>query len=215
MDGIILDIDGTLWDSTEVVVTAWNRAIREQSNLKQVVTAPQLKREFGKPVEKILEHVFPTLETDARNQLGRYCLEYENVDARTGDCKVYAGVCEVIKKLSERYCICIVSNCMSGYIEAFLYNTKLDNYITDYTCPGDTGMSKAENILLIKKRNCLEKAIYVGDTKGDLDACKEAGITMIYANYGFGDLEEVPYTIESFWELLKIDMSQIEKESIA
>ena len=30
MKGIIFDVDGTLWDSTEMVAVAWNKVIREE-----------------------------------------------------------------------------------------------------------------------------------------------------------------------------------------
>ena len=33
MDGIIFDVDGTLWDSTDSVAESWNLAIRENSTL--------------------------------------------------------------------------------------------------------------------------------------------------------------------------------------
>ena len=37
MDGIIFDVDGTLWDSTDTVAESWNTAIRENSSLDLVV----------------------------------------------------------------------------------------------------------------------------------------------------------------------------------
>ena len=36
MDSIILDIDGTLWDSTELVAEAWNQALAEKTGLSTV-----------------------------------------------------------------------------------------------------------------------------------------------------------------------------------
>ena len=35
------------------------------------------------------------------------------------------------------------------------------------------------------ERNGLSEAVYVGDTQGDANSCKEAEIPMIYAAYGF------------------------------
>ena len=33
MDGIIFDVDGTLWDSTEAVARSWNQAIEENTQM--------------------------------------------------------------------------------------------------------------------------------------------------------------------------------------
>ena len=55
------------------------------------------------------------------------------------------------------------------------------------------------------ERNGITEAVYVGDTQGDADACKEARIPMIYAAYGFGDVEGEYVTIHSFNELLSLD----------
>ena len=30
MKGIIFDVDGTLWDSTEMVAVAWNKVIKDE-----------------------------------------------------------------------------------------------------------------------------------------------------------------------------------------
>ena len=41
-DGIILDVDGTLWDSTPIVAGAWTRAVQEGGVPERIVTADEL-----------------------------------------------------------------------------------------------------------------------------------------------------------------------------
>ncbi len=63
---------------------------------------------------------------------------------------------------------------------------------------------KGTNIRLCMERNGLTRAVYVGDTKGDLDSARKAGIDFIYAAYGFGDVDvqaEKVEQIESFAQL--------------
>lgn len=73
----------------------------------------------------------------------------------------------------------------------------------DYENPGRTGLSKGENINLIIRRNNLTAPIYVGDTEGDLNAARYAGIPFVYAKYGFGQVSEYDWVIEKFDDLLK------------
>ena len=52
------------------------------------------------------------------------------------------------------------------------------------------------------ERNGLSEAVYVGDTQGDANSCKEAEIPMIYAAYGFGEVEKQTLLFNllmSFW----------------
>ena len=55
------------------------------------------------------------------------------------------------------------------------------------------------------ERNGITEAVYVGDTQGDADACRMAGIPMIFPAYGFGEVEGEYVTLQSFGELLEID----------
>ena len=208
IEGIIFDVDGTLWDPTEEVAYSWNQAIKEQTDMDRTLTAEQLKREFGKPLEEIMDDLFPELAQKEQERLADHLYKYENKWVETAPCIVYDQMAETVRELSKKYKLFIVSNCQSGYIEAFLKNTGLGQYFADYTCPGDTGKLKGENIRIIMERNGIKEAVYVGDTQGDANACKEAGIPMIFAAYGFGQVEEEHVAIQSLGELLELEFEK-------
>ena len=209
MIGIIFDVDGTLWDSTKEVAVSWNRAIREHTSMERILTQDELKKEFGKPLDEIMDDLFPELDQSGKDELAFYMYQYENEHVKDAPCIVYDGVPETIRRLSGTYPLFIVSNCQSGYIEAFLENTGLGDCIQDFTCPGDTGKLKGDNIRIIMERNGIEEAVYVGDTQGDAQACRKAGIPMSYAAYGYGDVEGDYHTIHSFDKLLQIDYEDV------
>ena len=209
MKGIIFDVDGTLWDSTAVAAVSWNKVIKDEGIEYKELDEFDLKKEFGKPMKAIGESLFPDMPEDEMMELLAKMLEYENVLVADGPCVIFEKVQETIRKLSERYPLYIVSNCQDGYIEAFLQNSKLGEYFKDFTCPAYTGKLKGENIRIIMERNGLSEAVYVGDTQGDANACKEAEIPMIYAAYGFGEVEDAVISIHSFDELLDIDFDRL------
>lgn len=201
MKAIIFDVDGTLWDSTDEVAVSWNQVLEKHPTINKTLTGPELEKEFGKPLEEIMQDLFPELSPEERIPLQEQLYLYENLWMETAPCRIYDQMPETIQELSKTHKLFIVSNCQSGYIEAFLKNTGLGKYFTDYTCPGDTGKLKADNIRIIMERNNLSDAVYVGDTQGDADACKKAGIPMIYAAYGFGEVNDYYKKIQCFSEL--------------
>ena len=48
-DGIIFDIDGTLWDSRKVVADSWNAALAEQTDYDVRFDYEKIGKLFGKP----------------------------------------------------------------------------------------------------------------------------------------------------------------------
>ena len=209
MKGIIFDVDGTLWDSTKEVAIAWNKVLQEEWEGHEILTVEGLQKEFGKPMEAIAESLFPELPEKERMELLGKMMVYENELVAVGPCVIYDGVPEMIKALSEKYPLYIVSNCQDGYIEAFLKNSGLGEYFKDFTCPAYTGRLKGENIRIIMERNGLDEAVYIGDTQGDANACKEAGVPMIFATYGFGEVEGDYPSIQSFAELQDMDFERL------
>lgn len=117
---------------------------------------------------------------------------------------LYPNTRDTIIKLSKKYKLYIVSNCVKGYIESFLNTSGLKDYFSDYESYGNTLLSKGENIKLVIDRNNLKNPIYVGDTKGDMEASNYAGIPFVYAAYGFGKVEGFDYKINDISELLNI-----------
>ena len=78
MDGIIFDVDGTLWDSTDSVTESWNLAIRENSDMDLTITADILKGLFGKTMTEIADSLFPSLPEKERMDFLDICYDYEN-----------------------------------------------------------------------------------------------------------------------------------------
>ncbi len=198
-DALILDIDGTIWNTTGIVAIAWNRAVDMSGFDAPKVNAQTLQNEFGKTMDVIAKDLWPNLERSKRDILMSYCCSEEQIALKENTLDIcYPGVVETIKELSASENIYVVSNCQSGYIELTLEKTGLTDYVKDFECFGRTGKGKAENLQLLVSRNRIQHPVYVGDTQGDADACLQAGIPFVWASYGFGKAEQYYDTIENF-----------------
>ena len=201
MDGIIFDVDGTLWDSTDVVAKSWNQAIEEQTGFPSKLTGNELKSLFGKTMDEITDALLPSLSPQERRRVGHLCFDYENRLLETEPGNLYPGVAEVFEALSGKTDLFIVSNCQCGYIEVFLKTTGLGKYIKDFLCFGQTQVPKNETIHMLMQKNHLKDVIYVGDTQGDFEACQKADVPFVFAEYGFGDAPEAQIRIRNIREL--------------
>ena len=202
--GIIFDMDGTLWDSAKAVAESWAEVVAREYTPERVITEDEIKRVMGLTMDKLAAQIFPELPEERRLQLLDVCGREENEYLRTHGAIVYPKVEETFQKLREKYHLYIVSNCQSGYIEAFLEYYGYDKYIEDIECYGNNGLVKGENIRKVVERNQLTKAVYVGDIQGDYDASMQAGVEFIHAAYGFGTVDADVPEIAAFEELPKV-----------
>lgn len=201
--GIFFDLDGTLWDSADKVVESWNETFKE-NGADITVTIEDIHGVMGKVMKEIADILMSKIPKEERYDLLTKCEIYENELLRKEGGILFEHVEDVFKKLSKEYKLFIVSNCQKGYIEAFLEYYNFGKYITDSENPGVTGLTKGENIKLVAQRNQIDNIIYVGDTRGDFDATKKAQGTFVYAAYGFGDVTDSKYSINSIEELPKM-----------
>ena len=202
--GIIFDMDGTLWDSAKAVAESWTEVVAREYTPERVITEDEIKRVMGLTMDKLAAQIFPELPEERRLQLLDVCGREENEYLRTHGAIVYPKVEETFQKLREKYHLYIVSNCQSGYIEAFLEYYGYGKYIEDIECYGNNGLVKGDNIRKVVERNHLTKAVYVGDIQGDYDASMQAGVEFIHAGYGFGTMDVNVPEITAFEELPKV-----------
>lgn len=199
--GIIFDMDGTLWDSAKEVAESWNLAMRQCRYDRLPLDADDMYRVMGKTMEDIARLLFPDAQGERQRELLETCCRVENDYLREHGGTLYPKLRETLDALRESYHLYIVSNCQSGYIEAFLDYYDLRRRIEDFQCYGDNGKPKADNIRILYERNRLDDAVYVGDIQGDYDSSMAAGVKFIHAAYGFGTIDAAVPRIETFAEL--------------
>lgn len=199
--GIIFDMDGTLWDSSDKVVDAWNEIIEKKKGAEYRITVEQMQAVMGKTMDVLAAMLFPTLSENDRMALMEECCDHENEYLREHGAILYPKLCETLETLKEKYRLFIVSNCQSGYIESFLDHYDIWNYFEDIECYGNNQLPKGDNIALVVSRNHLEQAVYVGDIQGDYEAATQAGIMFIHAAYGFGQVNADVPRIQAFEDL--------------
>lgn len=199
--GIIFDLDGTLWDSSEQVAVSWSEALARRPETDRQVTGGDMRGFMGKTMETIAALMLPELEPSLRIEIMHECERVEQDYLLKHGGVLFPDLEKELERLCGLGKLFIVSNCQSGYIETFLEYHKLGKYFADFECPGGTGLAKAENIRIVMDRNKLDKAVYVGDTQGDLDASDSAGVPFIHAAYGFGSVDRYVPAANSFSEV--------------
>lgn len=203
-DGIIFDVDGTLWDATRQIVEAYNDFLKDDERISYTISLQDMIPMMGLMNEDIADSLFPILPKEERIALMEACCQHECKYLEKHGGILYSHVMEVLECLAQHYALYIVSNCQDGYIEVLFKNYPIAHLIKDYECSGHTGLTKAENLKLIVQRNAILNPVYIGDTQKDKDACILANIPFVYASYGFGKIDEYEYSITEFFDLKNI-----------
>ena len=204
-ESLIFDIDGTLWDSRQLVAEGYNIQLEKEGLSHLAVTAEDLRPLFGKVMTEIADVILASIDPKDRYELMERCMKTENDYLFANECKIgYPKVKETLEALSEKYRLFIVSNSQCGYPELCIEKLGLGDYIEGHMCFGDTGTSKGQTILTLIRKHNIGSCVYIGDTQGDLEACKEAGIPFIFCAYGLGKAESWDAKIDSIEELLNM-----------
>ena len=205
MKSLIFDIDGTLWDTRAIVARGYNVELVRMGRADKFLTAEGLTALFGKTAQEIADVIFHDYPANQRLGLILNCMETERVVLRADPCQVgYEGVKETLLALKEGYRLFLVSNCEQGYPEILVEKLGLQGIFEDHLCHGDTGLPKGDTIRILMERNGITDAVYIGDTQGDCDASRKAGIPFIFCAYGFGSPDRWDAKLEDFRQLPEV-----------
>ena len=198
-DALIFDIDGTLWNASEASARGWTAGLKALG-IDRRITGDEIASVAGKPYESCVDILLPGLRPGLP-ELVKTLQAHEEVAVRELGGDFYPGAVDGVRELSNRYRVFLVSNCQVWYLERFLEFSGLRNVITGSDCYGRTGATKGEMLCNMRDDHTLKNPVYIGDTDGDRDAAREAGMEFIHVAWGFGG-EDGSRSVASFRELM-------------
>ena len=202
MKSLIFDIDGTLWDSRAIVAKGYNDYLIEVGRPDLQVDAEYLKTLFGKTMTEIADIMLVSIPQPQRYDVMLGCMAREDEFLHNDPCDIaFPGVRETLEKLKEDYRLFIVSNAQCGYPELTMDKLGIRHLMEGWMCFGDTNLPKGDTIRILMERHGIEDAVYIGDTQGDLEASRKAGIPFIFCTFGFGNPETYDAKIDAFTDL--------------
>lgn len=200
IDALIFDMDGTLWDAVDSYCEVWNACFRK-FGVERTVMRDELLKCMGLPLDVIYKNITgdnPQITpTDYLPELEK--LEMEMMPHLGG--RPYPMMKKGMAKLSEHYRIFLLSNCGVRGLEDMMDFTGIRPFVTEAVTFGATQREKSENMLWLKKKYELSNPIYIGDTEGDCQQTRMAGMPFAFAAYGFGTCENPDWSFNSFEEL--------------
>ena len=96
IEAVLIDFDGTLMDTDEVVLRSWEHTYRQLG--REVPPAAEIRRTFGEPLRHSMEYVFPDVPVDESLAIYRAY----NLARFLDYAKPYPGMVELIDRLREK-----------------------------------------------------------------------------------------------------------------
>lgn len=177
---ILFDFDGTIADSKEVFIEAYNK-MAEKHNLQRI-ELEQLDELRKIPVAERLKilnlplYKVPILAPE----LYKF---YKELSAKIN---IFNGVKELLEQLKERgFKLAIISSNSEHNIRDILKKNHIDFIDSIFCSTHIFGKAKMIKKFLKTHRLNNSEVIYVGDELRDINSCKQAKIKVIWVEWGY------------------------------
>ena len=140
---VIFDLDGSLWDTSQAILTVTNLILKNYG--KEEITVDAVNQSFGLPIEQKLELLLPEFKrSDAIKIYGQIMATVQKLLDTGKGVKVFNGVKPILKDLSSRYKLGIISQNSEKYVKSFINLTKTLDYFEDYIGIADYNLDKTQ-----------------------------------------------------------------------
>jgi HAD superfamily hydrolase (TIGR01509 family) len=181
LDGVLLDVDGTLIDSNEAHARSWSEALAEFGR----PASPDVVRPLiGMGGDKLLPRL---LGVDAESEEGKRFSERRGRIFReqyVPSLRQTKGAAALIERLRrEGFRLIIATSAQEEELDAMLRQVALDDLVPQRTSADDAEESKPDpdiiQAALRKAKLEPRAAIMLGDTPYDIEAAKRAGVETV------------------------------------
>jgi len=203
----IFDLDGTLWDATQVALPAF-REVFEALKLP-VPSETVLAKTLGYPLPEIWQMILPHCDQTLKSRADALMEQAELRIIQERKPRPFIGVEDTLRFIrSLGYKTYICSNCGPSYIQFVPDNLQIGGlFDARYAAGQFPGLKKAEIVAIIKKQHSITEGFMVGDRFHDLEAGKANSLITVGCLFGTGSREELQaaeHRISSFLELQAI-----------
>ena len=196
-DAVIFDVDGTLLDTTEGIMSSVRYTIARYSLSE--LSDRQLLSFIGPPIQKSFIKAYDITENDAQELAVCFRRHYKEYDLYKA--KPYDGIYDTISRLKKNgVCIAVATYKREDYARDIITHFGFDRY-SDIICGADNNNKLTKTDIIINAVNKTGAdnagAVMVGDSDNDAGGAKGAGISFIGVTYGFGFHDDSVYKFEN------------------
>ncbi|MBI3753218.1 MAG: HAD-IA family hydrolase [Deltaproteobacteria bacterium] len=190
-DLIIFDLDGTLIDSSEDIAWAVNKMLGDMGLEKLSYQA--VKDRIGWGVKMLLQKILPVEKHDLLEEARNIFMGYYSSHLLVKT-KLYPEVMEVLKRFKNKK-LAVATNKPLNLTEKILDGFNISDYFKKVV-GGDGVQNKkpspeAIEAILRELKVLPGEAVFIGDSRIDVEAGKNAGVIAIGAAYGFRGRQEL------------------------